>query len=152
MSLVDGLKSPHTPLRRFLDRGLSTGAKPLRDSYRAQHRTQHVLLPTPGVGPEGGTIGTAIDQRLRPAFTAAAPVDASRVGIELTGGIGGRGAGLRMRTIGNELAGRLTETVHRLDLDNRELPIDRGQDEEEDLARMLIAAAWYQVLAVRRSA
>ncbi|QDO37915.1 hypothetical protein FNV62_06820 [Streptomyces sp. RLB3-17] len=37
--------------------------------------------------------------------------------------------------------------MHRLDLDNRELPVDRGQDEEEDLARMLIAAAWYQVLA-----
>ncbi|MEV5898540.1 hypothetical protein [Streptomyces sp. NPDC052127] len=52
-----------------------------------------------------------------------------------------------MRAAGNELAVRLTETVRRLDLDNRELPIDHGQDEEEDLARMLIAAAWYQVLA-----
>jgi len=41
----------------------------------------------------------------------------------------------------------LTETVQRLDLANRELPIDRGQDEEEVLARMLIASAWYQVLA-----
>ncbi|WP_328982803.1 hypothetical protein OG258_49280 [Streptomyces mirabilis] len=144
MSLVDGLKSPHTPLRRFLDRELSAGAKPLRDSYRAQH----VLLPPPGVGTEAGTVGTAIDQRLRLAFTAAAPVDdASLIGIDLTGGIGGRGAGLRMRAAGNELAVRLTETVHRLDLDNRDLPIDRGQDEEEDLARMLIAAAWYQVLA-----
>lgn len=57
-----------------------------------------------------------------------------------------------MRTIGNGLAVRLTGMVHRLDLDNRELPIDRGQDEEEDLVRMLIAAAWYQVLVVRRSA
>lgn len=148
MSLVDGLKSPHTPLRRFLDRELSAGAKPLRDSYRAQHRAAHVLLPPPGVGTEAGTVGTAIDQRLRLAFTAAAPVDdASLIGIELSGGIGGRGAGLRMRAAGNELAVRLTETVHRLDLDNRDLPIDHGQDEEEDLARMLIAAAWYQVLA-----
>jgi hypothetical protein len=85
---------------------------------------------------------------LRLAFTASAPVDdASLVGIELSGGIGGRGAGLRMRAVGNELAVRLTETVRRLDLDNRDQPIDHGQDEEEDLARMLIAAAWYQVLA-----
>ncbi|WP_333741111.1 hypothetical protein [Streptomyces sp. IBSBF 2806] len=42
---------------------------------------------------------------------------------------------------------RLTETARRLDLDNRDLPIDHGQDEEEELARMLIAAAWYQSLA-----
>jgi hypothetical protein len=124
---------------------LSACAKPLRDSYRAQHRTDHVLLPPPGVGTG---VGTAIDQRLRLAFTAAAPVDdASLIGIELTGRIGGRGAGLRMRSVGNELAARLTETVRRLDLDNRDLPVDRGQDEEEHLARMLIAAAWYQVLA-----
>ncbi|MBK3570971.1 hypothetical protein [Streptomyces sp. MBT62] len=148
MSLVEGLRSPRTPLRRFLDRELSAGPKLLRDSYRAQHRADHVLLPPPGVGTEAGTVGTAIDQRLRLAFTAAAPVDdASLVGIDLSGGIGGRGAGLRMRAVGNELAVRVTETVHRLDLDNRVLPVDRGQDEEEDLARMLIAAAWYQVLA-----
>ncbi|WP_326695783.1 MULTISPECIES: hypothetical protein [unclassified Streptomyces] len=148
MSLVDGLRSPHTPLRRFLDRELSAGAKPLRDNYRAQHRAAHVLLPPPGVSTEAGTVGTAIDQRLRLAFTAAAPVDdASLTGIDLSGGIGGRGAGLRMRAAGNELAVRLTETVRRLDLDNRDLPIDHGQDEEEVLARMLIAAAWYQVLA-----
>ncbi|MGV9895814.1 hypothetical protein [Streptomyces tendae] len=147
MSLVDGLRSPQSPLRRFLDRELSAGAKPLRDSYRAQHRAEHVLLPPPGVGTEAGTVGTAIDQRLRLAFTAAAPVDdASLIGIERTGRIGG-GAGLRMRAVGNELALRLTETVHRLDLDNRDLAIDGGQDEEEHLARMLIAAAWYQVLA-----
>ncbi|MFF8315536.1 hypothetical protein ACF06V_00005 [Streptomyces bobili] len=148
MSLVDGLRSPHTPLRRFLDRELSAGPKALRDSFRAQHQADHILFPPPGVGTEAGNVGTAIDQRLRLAFTAAAPVDdASLIGINLTGGIGGRGAGLRMRAVGNELAVRLTETVRRLDLDNRELPIDRGQDEEEVLARMLIAAAWYQVLA-----
>ncbi|MEE4495946.1 hypothetical protein [Streptomyces sp. BE230] len=148
MSLVDGLRSPHTPLRRFLDRELSAGPKPLRDNYRVQHRADHVLLPPPGVGTEAGTVGTAIDQRLRLAFTAAAPVDdASLIGIDLSGRIGGRGAGLRMRATGNELAVRLEETVRRLDLDNRSQPIGHGQDEEEGLARMLIAAAWYQVLA-----
>lgn len=120
----------------------------MRDSYRAQHRADYVLLPPPGVGTEAGTVGTAIDQRLRLAFTAASPVDdASLTGIDLSAGIGGRGAGLRMRAAGNELAVRLTETVRRLDLDNRNQPIYHSQDEEEGLARMLIAAAWYQVLA-----
>ncbi|MEV5102095.1 hypothetical protein ACFQ7G_07075 [Streptomyces massasporeus] len=33
-----------------------------------------------------------------------------------------------------------------MDLDNRELSVDRGQDEEEALARMLIAAACPKVL------
>ncbi|MFE7076466.1 hypothetical protein ACFU96_40905 [Streptomyces sp. NPDC057620] len=120
----------------------------MRGSYRVQHSAAHVLLPPPGAGTEASTVGTAIDQRLRLAFTAAAPVDdASLIGIKLSGRIGSRGAGLRMRAVGNELTARLTETVRRLDLDSRDLPIDRGQDEEECLARMLIAAAWYQVLA-----
>ncbi|WP_240677034.1 hypothetical protein [Actinacidiphila soli] len=144
MSLTSGLESPRTPLRRFLDRELSAGPRPLRESFRAQHATQHVLLPPPGVGTEAGTVGTAIDQRLRLAFTAAAPVDeATLIGIELSGHCGG--AGLRMRAVGNELAVRLTETVHRLGLDSRKLELERTQDEEEDLARMLLAAAWYQV-------
>ncbi|MDK0524875.1 hypothetical protein [Streptomyces sp. ML-6] len=147
MSLKSGVDNPRSPLRRFLDRELSAGAKPLRESFRSQHRTDHVLLPLPGVGTEAGTAGTAIDTRLRLAFTTAAPVDlAAAIGIELTGGIC-QAAGLRMRAVGNELAARLTYTVHALDLANRNTPIDRAHDEEEDLARLLIAAAWYQVLA-----
>ncbi|WP_424893320.1 hypothetical protein [Streptomyces sp. XH2] len=146
MSLTSGLHSPRTPLRRFLDRELSAGPKPVRESFRAQHRTDYVLMPPPGVGTEAGTVGTAIDQRLRLAFTAAAPVDeASLLGIESTGA-SYSGAGLRMRAVGNELAARLTEAVQSLDLDNRATPMDRAHDEEEDLARMLLAAAWYQVL------
>ncbi|MEU1378000.1 hypothetical protein ABZ442_30750 [Streptomyces triculaminicus] len=146
MSLTSGLHSPRTPLRRFLDRELSAGPKPLRESFRAQHRLAHVLLPPPGVGTEAGTVGTAIDQRLRLAFTTAAPVDeATLIGMELTGTFGGA-AGLRMRAVGGELAARLTEMVRRLDLDSRATPMERAHDEEEDLARMLLAAAWYQVL------
>ncbi|MEU2393430.1 hypothetical protein [Streptomyces sp. NPDC007369] len=97
MSLTSGLHSPRTPLRRFLDRELSAGPRPLRKSFRAQHQTDNLLLPGPGVGTEADNVGTAIDQRLRLAFTTAAPVDlATEAGIDLTGGIG-RGAGLRMR-------------------------------------------------------
>ncbi|MEV7684038.1 hypothetical protein AB0O64_36715 [Streptomyces sp. NPDC088341] len=146
MSLTSGLHCPRTPLRRFLDRELSAGPRPLRENFRAQHTAQHILFPPPGVGTEAGTVGTAIDQRLRLAFTAAAPVDlATLIGIETSGALGRHG--LRMRAVGNELAARLTQTVHHLDLDNRDQPIDRAQDEEEGLARLLLAAAWYQVAA-----
>lgn len=129
VSLTSGPHRPRTPLRRFLDRELSAGARPLRENFRAQHTTDRVLLPPPGVGTEAGTVGTAIDQRLRLAFTTAAPVDlATLMGIEYSGSA--RRHGLRMRTVGNELASCLTETVHRLDLDNRDQPLGRAHDEE----------------------
>nr|WSX47609.1 hypothetical protein OG409_00615 [Streptomyces sp. NBC_00974]WSX54247.1 hypothetical protein OG409_38300 [Streptomyces sp. NBC_00974] len=48
MSLTTGLHSPCTPLRRFLDRELSAGPRPLRESFRAQHQTDNLLLPGPG--------------------------------------------------------------------------------------------------------
>ncbi|MGW1507002.1 hypothetical protein ACWCQW_52950 [Streptomyces mirabilis] len=143
MSLTSGIHCPRTPLRRFLDRELSAGAHPLRKNYRARHHSDQLLLPGPGVGTEASTVGTAIDYRLRLAFTVAQPVDpAAILGILH---LGTDGADPVMHTLGQELAARLNETVLSLQLDNRALPMDRGQDEEEDLARLLLAAAWYQV-------
>ncbi|MFF7191389.1 hypothetical protein ACFZAR_40795 [Streptomyces sp. NPDC008222] len=145
MSLTSGLHCPRTPLRRFLDRELSAGAHRLRKSFRARHHSDQIVLPGPGVNTEAGNVGTAIDYRLRLAFTAAEPVDHVAIaGILLTSEHGSE-VSQRMHAVGKELALRLRETVLRLQLDNRELPMDRGQDEEEDLARLLIAAAWYQV-------
>ncbi|MFJ3310830.1 hypothetical protein ACIPSA_49445 [Streptomyces sp. NPDC086549] len=110
-----------------------------------RNQSSHILLPGPGVGTEACTIGTAIDYRLRLAFTAAQPVDPiARAGFLLISSDGSE-AGRQMRAVGEELAERLKETVLRRHLDNRELPMDRAHDEEEDLARLLIAAAWYQV-------
>ncbi|WP_435972235.1 hypothetical protein [Streptomyces sp. Qhu_M48] len=46
-----------------------------------------------------------------------------------------------MRAVGNELAARLTETVRDLDLDNRDLPLDRAQEEAElELVRSISQA------------
>jgi hypothetical protein len=152
MSLTSGLDSPRTPLRRFLDRELSAGPKPLRENFRAQHRPERVLAPPPGVGTEAGTVGTAIDQRLRLAFTAAAPVDdASMVGIEVAATMGGRRkAGDRMRDVGAELVELLHATASGLALDDRDQDMERAQDEEEQLARMLLVAAWYAVACRNR--
>ncbi|MDX3209908.1 hypothetical protein [Streptomyces scabiei] len=143
MSLTSGIHCPRTPLRRFLDRELSAGAHLLRKNYRARHHDDQLLLPGPGVGTEAGTVGTAIDYRLRLAFTTVKPVDPVAILGMLH--LGTDDAGQIMRAVGKELADRLKETVLRLELDNRDLPMDRDQDEEEDLARLLIAAAWYQV-------
>ncbi|WP_330321470.1 hypothetical protein OG927_34510 (plasmid) [Streptomyces clavifer] len=129
MSLKNAVDNPRSPLRLFLDRELSAGPKPLRDSYRAQYRADHVLAPLPGVGTEAGTVGTTIDTRLRPAFSTAAPVDvATAIGIEMACADYQR-TGLRMRAVGNELAFRLNGTSHTLDLANRSTPIERAHDE-----------------------
>ncbi|WP_051774437.1 hypothetical protein [Streptomyces sp. NRRL S-237] len=145
MSLTSGLHCPRTPLRRFLDRELSAGPRPLQESYRRLQPAGPVLQPPSGVGTEAGTVGTAIDHRLRLAFTTAAPVDpAALAGIELTDRLRST-ADRRMYTVGQELTDRLTTTVRDLDLDNRQLPLDRAHDDEEDLARLLLASAWYQV-------
>ncbi|WP_371640783.1 hypothetical protein [Streptomyces virginiae] len=50
-----------------------------------------------------------------------------------------------MYAVGQELTDRLTATIRDLDLDNRELSLDRAHDDEEGLARLLLASAWYQV-------
>ncbi|MFF3597942.1 hypothetical protein [Kitasatospora indigofera] len=148
MSLTSGLHCPRTPLRRFLDREMSAGPKPLREDFRARYAVEPVLLPPEGVGTEAGTVGTAIDQRLRLALTAAAPTDlVTRLGVDTAGRMGGPKAGEPMGVVGDQLLQRLTETVQAMDLDNRDLPMDRSWEEEQDLARLLLAAAWYQVAA-----
>ncbi|MFD3381301.1 hypothetical protein [Streptomyces sp. NPDC058697] len=145
MSLTSGIHCPRTPLRRFLDRELSAGAHPLRKNFRARYQGEHMVLPGLGVGAEAGTVGTAVDYRLRLAFTAAEPVDpVASAGILLTGTHTSK-AFKRMHEVGQDLAARLHETVLALQLDNRGLPMDRAHDEEEDLARLLLATAWYQV-------
>jgi hypothetical protein len=65
-------------------------------------------------------VGTAIDQRLRLAFTTAAPVDeASLIGIQLSGEIGDPTVSARMLAVGDELAELLDAMVYGLRLDAR---------------------------------
>jgi hypothetical protein len=145
MSLITGLESPRTPLRQFLDRELSAGPRPLRTTFRAQDTSQHIIHPGPGVGYEAGTVGTAIDQRLRLAFTAGQPVDAATaLGIAFSSRVPDLLSD-RLQTVGDELTQRLADTSASLRLDDRDLPLDRAWEEEEALARMLLSAAWYAV-------
>jgi hypothetical protein len=159
MSLTQGLSSPRTPLRRFLDRELSAGTRPLRATYRAQLPAV-LVLPGEGVGYEAGTVGTAIDQRLRLAFTCIAPVDAATVigvdnirttGKRLADVIGERGRSAVwtvLQDVGQELVQQLHAIVADLQPDDRSRPMVGAVDEEEHLARMLLAAAWYAGSAV----
>ncbi|MEU6720402.1 hypothetical protein ABZ897_53885 [Nonomuraea sp. NPDC046802] len=148
MSLTQGLTSPRTPLRRFLDRELSAGVRRLRASYWAQLPTTPLIWPGPGVAYEAGTVGTAIDQRLRFAFTQVAGVDAATImGVDDLGAtalaVGQHPAWEAMEMVGRQLLERLRTTVTELTLDDRSRALARAEEEEEDLARLLLAAAWY---------
>ncbi|MFD9946265.1 hypothetical protein ACFWYW_30645 [Nonomuraea sp. NPDC059023] len=148
MSLTHGLVSPRTPLRLFLDRELTAGVRRLRQTYRGQLPAGPLILPGDGVGFEAGTVGTAIDQRLRLSFTCVPSLDAATFlgwdNCRAAAGVRGRDnlAGV-LAEVGEQLIQRLTDTVTRMQLDDRNQPMLRAEDEEEDLARMLIAAAWY---------
>ncbi|MBB5774045.1 hypothetical protein [Nonomuraea jabiensis] len=148
MSLTQGLASPRTPLRRFLDRELSAGVRRLRASYLAQLPTMPLILPGPGVGYEAGTVGTAIDQRLRFAFTQVAGIDAATVmGVDnlraTTLAVSEHAAWEMMERVGHQLLERLHATIFELQLDDRGRPLARTDEEEEHLARLLLGAAWY---------
>lgn len=135
-------------MRQFLDRELSAGVRRLRETYRMRLPSSPLILPGEGVGYEAGTVGTAIDQRLRLAFTCAAPVDAATVLGWDNCRIAARphkGGGVfhALAEVGEQLLQRLTDTVAILRLDERQEPLMRTDEEEVHLARMLLAAAWY---------
>ncbi|MGW2214134.1 hypothetical protein ACWCSD_04030 [Nonomuraea sp. NPDC001684] len=99
-------------------------------------------------GYEAGTVGTAVDQRLRLAFTCVSPVDAATVlgwdNCRIAADERKRHGVIEvLAEVGAQLLQQLTDTVAILQLDNRDRPLVRTDEEEEHLARMLIAAAWY---------
>ncbi|MDL4813135.1 hypothetical protein [Actinomadura opuntiae] len=149
MSLTQGLVSPRTPLRRFLDRELSAGVRRVRATYRSRLPTRPLILPGPGVGYEAGTIGTAIDQRLRLAFTCSAPVDAATLlgvdGCVLAAERSGDPAVRAIADTGRHLMAELAAAVQSMRLDDRRELMLRADQDEEHLARLLLAAAWYAV-------
>lgn len=152
MSLTSGLQSPRTPLRRFLDRELSAGPRRVRATYRVRLPHTGVLLPGEGVGFEAGTVGTAIDQRLRLAFTTTAPLDEATVAGIASCQLAARASRRRGRSdpvwsalaaVGAQLADAVATQVGELGLAVRERPMLRSDEEEEHLARLLLCAAWY---------
>lgn len=138
VSLTHGLVSPRTPLRQFLDRELSAGVRPLRRTYQMRLPTRPLILPGEGVGFEAGTVGTAVDQRLRLAFTCTPSVDAATFlgwdNCRVAAGRRKSGAIGVLAEVGEQLLQRLTDTVASLRLDDRDRPLVRTDEEEEQFA------------------
>lgn len=150
MSLTQGLRSPRTPIRRFLDQEISAGTRRVRETYREMLPYSDVIWPGDGVGFEAGTVGTAIDQRLRLSFTASEPLDAATLlgvgALRLDAPAPVQRAARTWRVLadlGTQLVVDIAAVVGDLDLDARERPMTRLDDQEDQLARRLLCAAWF---------
>lgn len=151
-SLTCALRDPRTPLRRFLDREMSAGPRPARATFH-QDLFDHpapgpLLLADPAARRERSTVGTAIDQRLRLAFTSTHPLDrTTALGILLSSGLPQEPVAEALVQVGAHLAQDLAATAAHTELDARHLPLARAAHIEDHMARLLLAGAWYAVAA-----
>ncbi|MGW8847975.1 hypothetical protein ACWGNE_09340 [Streptomyces xiamenensis] len=123
------------------------------DTYRAAARAAQwpVSLPTPppGVRPAWGTLGAAIDHRLRYAFTCQQVIDdAVREGVASAAAWC---ASMRRPDIadailatGRDLESELRFLVHQERPDDRGRPILLAAAAEDRLARLCVAMVWFE--------
>lgn len=154
VSLTGCLRVPTSPLRRLLDADCAAGVVVLRADYRSRMPLAVPLAVPAGVDRERGTVGMAVDHRLRLAFTAA-EVDghAARHGVayaallaaDLETGTA-RSWWSALAVAGREVLVEIARLARTWQLDDRGLPFARATEQEDALARLLVVAAWYEVL------
>ena len=151
MSLTSVLADRSSPLRTLLDSELPALAD-LRASYRAlQPVPLPVVLPDPPSGsrPAYGTLGAAIDHRLRLALTDNCNFRDGGVGagVRLTTS---RALGLDSRTAtairgaGEGVLDELDRLRVTLTPSDRSLPVRLPDADEEALCRACFVAAWFE--------
>lgn len=154
MSLSSALDSPWTGFRRWLDPLLPVGTWGVRTDWRRRLPLQVPVEAPPDLGRESGTVGRAIDARLRLAFTTTDPVaDATVEGVITCRRMASTERTLRPATWwraiaerGEEVVAAIDQTVTRLDLANRSTRFSRDCSDEEYIAKLLLVAAWYEVM------
>ena len=166
VSLLGALDDPSTLLRRFVELSFPQGTDQLRREHRDRLAGRAITVPNPGIRGLAGVVGQAFDMRLRLAFTTNPPVPRTvEIGIavledqairaEQTAEQATTAAQAEQLTqraalsaavarTGRDLADRITAMVGDLDLDNRSTRL-RRRSQEAHLARLLIAAAWYEI-------
>ncbi|MEY9840662.1 hypothetical protein [Streptacidiphilus sp. EB103A] len=154
LSLTKALRMSGGPLRQFLAKEFPAGAAPLREAFRAKYfpgdrraAERRVLSPPGSLGSEAGTVGTAIDQRLRLAFTAQAPLDEATLrGIEkVLLVVSDPRTAIALASVGRDLADLAKGLVEDMSTDDRSNSMGRARDDEDLLARVLVVAAWFAV-------
>lgn len=141
------LDDPRCPLSTYLAEQLPD-LRSLRADYRSRLPAREVAKPQPpaGVRAAYGTLGAAIDHRLRLAMNAEPAVPATvRSGITGAERLAAT-PHLRetFRQIGNELSEGLTSRFERNDIDRRDRPLRLDDVEEDPLLRSLYVAALFE--------
>lgn len=152
--MTSALASPATGFRRWLDPHLAAGTWAVRQDWRA-HLPDAVPVPAPlDLGHEAGAVGRAVDARLRLAFTTSdAVADATYLGIADCATMSSIGIGTT-RSVwwqaiahsGADLAQEICRTADTLQLADRRRRFARQPATEARLARMLLVAAWFEVM------
>lgn len=123
----------------------------MRAHYRAQLTTP-LAVPAPGLPGIASMVGLAFDMRLRLAYTATPAVAESvRVGVELCDQAANQAHRPHQTTwagitaLGRELTSAIVTAVEELRLDDRDTPLAHDTATERHLARLLLAASWFEV-------
>ncbi|SEG85219.1 hypothetical protein SAMN05216223_12310 [Actinacidiphila yanglinensis] len=153
MSLTSQLQAKGSPLSTFLREHLPQ-IRPATDSFRnalADVEAGPLLLPQApaGVRPLWGTLGAAVDHRLRYAFTTARTWDtAVTLGVQAAAACawaeGDVAAAHAFTTTGNDLHAALDEVLARQAPDDRDRELLLPLEAEEHLGRLCMAMAWFE--------
>ncbi|MFC7182809.1 hypothetical protein ACFQMG_24985 [Kitasatospora paranensis] len=136
------LDDKSSALRAFFDDEFPA-LRALRASYRAALSPRlPAQRPAPPVGsaPRWGTIGAAIDRRLRWSLRSVQPRGRS---VEAGIAISAEYAPV-LRLVGAELLDTIDDLIARERLDGRVLPVARASETEDRLARLAWAAALFE--------
>ncbi|MFJ4681695.1 hypothetical protein [Kitasatospora sp. NPDC088783] len=150
--MTSQIDSPNSPFSRFGALHLPR-PRTAMDSYRATTRTAQrpVTLPQPppGVRPAWGTIGAAIDHRLRYAFTTQQAIDtAVKEGITYTAAwctqMRRPDIADAVLTTGRDLERDLRALLDQERPDDRARPMLLDPTPEQHLARLCVAMVWFE--------
>ncbi|MFJ5104726.1 hypothetical protein [Streptomyces sp. NPDC088554] len=148
VSLTSQISAPDSPFAMFASRHLPR-QRTVMDGYRTAARAapapQQPAAPT-GTTPAWGTIGAAIDHRLRYAFTCRDIVDgAVRQGIEYAASLAVQARRAEaLLAVGADLVAELAGLLERERPDDRDRPVLLEAAAEERLDRLCVAMVWFE--------
>ncbi|MFN8075131.1 MAG: hypothetical protein U0Q15_06875 [Kineosporiaceae bacterium] len=146
MTLTSVLADPHSPLTRYLTEHLPDLAA-LRADYRRRLGRPDVVRPQPPAGTRAahGTLGAAVDHRLRLALRDDEPFPATAsTGVAIAARLSTPGTAAALTRAGTDLAQTLADLVARHSPADRSHGVRIDDDADEALARACVVTAWFE--------
>lgn len=159
MTLVGAIDDRTSVLRRFLTVSFPAGTATVRESYVEQLAGRRARSQPAGAAVFAGIVGQALDMRLKLAFARPAVPAGVALGIALVTEIAHQSRArptedamwpstqrwAEIAEVGQELAEQIVAAATELELDDRRSPLARRRNHETSLARLLLAAAWFEI-------